>query len=47
MIRKLADMLADPGCEKRIFLAVIREFGIKDGSPEFLQLCKLWDARHG
>jgi hypothetical protein len=47
MIRKVADMLADPGCEKRTFLAVIREYGIKEGSPEFLQLCELWDARHG
>ena len=47
MIRKVADMLADRGCEKRTYLAVIREYGIKEGSPEFLQLCELWDARHG
>ena len=47
MIRKVADMLADSRCEKRTFLAVIREYGIKEGSPEFLQLCELWDARHG
>ncbi len=47
MIRKVADMLADPGCDKRTFLAVIREYGIKEGSSEFLQLCDLWDARHG
>jgi hypothetical protein len=47
MIRKVADMLADPSCEKRTFLAVIREYGIKEESPEFLQLCELWDARHG
>jgi len=40
-------MLADLGYDKRTFLAVIRDFGIKDGSPEFLQLCELWDARHG
>jgi len=46
IIRRAADMLADPGCEKRTFLAVIREYGIKEGSPEFLQLCELWDARH-
>ena len=47
MIRKVADMLASPGCDKRTFLAVIRDYGIKEGSPEFLQLCELWDARHG
>lgn len=47
MIRKVADMLAEPGFDKRTFLAVIRDYGIKDGSPEFLQLCDLWDARHG
>jgi hypothetical protein len=47
IIRRAADMLADPGCEKRTFLAVIREYGIREGSPEFLQLCELWDARHG
>ncbi len=34
-------------CEKRTFLAAIREYGIKEESPEFLQLCELWDARHG
>ena len=47
MVQRVADMLADPGCEKRTFLAVIREYGIKEGSREFLQLCELWDARHG
>ncbi len=47
MIRKVADMLADPSCDKRTFLAVIREYGIKEGSSEFVQLCELWDARHG
>jgi hypothetical protein len=47
MIKRVADMLADPSCDKRTFLAVIRDYGIKEGSPEFLQLCELWDARHG
>ena len=47
MIRKVADMLADPGGDKRTFLAVIRDYGIREGSSEFLQLCNLWDARHG
>jgi hypothetical protein len=47
MIRRVAEMLAEPNCEKRTFLAVIREYGIEEGSPEFLQLCELWDARHG
>ncbi len=47
MIRKVADMLADPACDQRTFLAVIRDFGIKEGSPEFLQLYDLWIARHG
>jgi len=46
MIRKVADLLADRSCEKRTFLAVIREYGIEEGSAEFLQLCELWDARH-
>jgi hypothetical protein len=47
MIRRVADLLADRNCVKRTFLAVIREFGIEEGSAEFLQLCALWDARHG
>ena len=47
MIRRVADMLANPGCDKRTFLGVIRDYGIIEGSPEFLQLCELWDARHG
>ena len=47
MIRRVADMVANPGCQRRTFLEVIREYGIKEESPEFLQLCELWDARHG
>jgi hypothetical protein len=47
MIKRVADMLAEPSCDKRTFLGVIRDYGIKEGSPEFLQLCDLWDARHG
>jgi hypothetical protein len=47
MIRKIGDMLSNQGCDKRTFLAVIREYGIREESPEFLQLCELWDARHG
>lgn len=47
MIKKVADILTDPSCKKRPYLAVIRDYGIKEGSPEFLQVCELWDARHG
>ena len=46
MIRKVADMLANPDCDKRTFLAVIRDYGINEGSPGFLQPCEAWDARH-
>src|SRR5947208_5334697 len=35
MIKKLADMLADPRCDKRTFLAVIRDFGLKMDRPSF------------
>jgi len=31
MIRKVADLLADPYCDKRTFLGVIRDYGIKRG----------------
>ncbi len=47
MIRRLTYMLRNPGSSKRAFLAAIREYGIGEGSVEFLQLCELWDARHG
>ena len=47
MIRRLGDMLGKPDCEKRTFLAVIREYGFEEGSTEFLRLCERWDARHG
>jgi len=47
MIRRVADILANPGCDKRLFPDVIRDYGIEEGSPEFLQLCELWDARRG
>ena len=29
--------------DKRGFLAAIRAYGIKDGTPEFLKMIELWD----
>ena len=46
-IRVISKLLADKGCDKRRYLAVIREdFGLPDGSPEFLQYAKVWDEFH-
>ena len=43
--RKIAQMLLDKRCEKRDYLSVLRDdFGLKEGSPEFLDFVKLWDA---
>jgi len=46
-IKRLADMLADPNCDERAFLAAIRAFGLQEGSVEFSQAMRLWRQRHG
>jgi hypothetical protein len=43
-IRVLGKLLADKNCDKRRYMAVIRDdFGLPDGSAEFLLYMKAWD----
>ena len=46
-LRKAAEMLANKECEKRDYLSGLRELGLQDGSPEFLEFVKVWDAYRG
>ena len=42
---KVAQMLLDKRCEKRDYLSVLRDdFGLQEGSAEFLEFVKLWDS---
>jgi hypothetical protein len=47
MIRQVAQLLADPNCDRETFLETIREYGLTDESPEYRQLLALWRKRHG
>jgi hypothetical protein len=46
-IRRVAQMLANPGCERDLFLDAIREFGLHEHSEEYQKLLALWERRHG
>lgn len=46
-IRRIAQLLANPNCDRETFLETIREFGLTDESPEYRQLLALWRKRHG
>jgi hypothetical protein len=46
-IKRLADMLADPNCDERAFLAAIRGYGLQEGSAQFSEAMRLWRQRHG
>ena len=46
-LRRAAEMLANRDCEKRDYLSGLRELGLQDGSPEFLEFVKVWDAYRG
>ena len=46
-VRKAIEMLANRECEKRDYLSGLRELGLQDGSPEFLEFVKAWDAYRG
>jgi hypothetical protein len=46
-IHVAARLLSDKNCDKRQYMAIIRDdFGLPDGSPEFLQYMKAWDESH-
>ena len=47
MIRRVAQMLANPDCDEDTFLGAIREFGLPEDSEEYRQLLALWRKRHG
>jgi len=47
MLRRISDLLDDRNCDREIYLRTIREFGLKDESPEFGQLLALWRQRRG
>ncbi|MBI3895515.1 MAG: hypothetical protein HY313_06255 [Acidobacteria bacterium] len=47
-IQRVARMLADKNCQERDYFSVLREdFGLKDGSAEFLEYVKAWDLARG
>ena len=46
-IRRIAQLLANPNCDRETFLETIHEFGLTDESPEYRQLLALWRKRHG
>jgi hypothetical protein len=46
-IRRIAQMLDHPNCDKETFVRTIRAFGISDQSAEFRELLALWRKRRG
>ena len=46
-ISRLSQLLTNPHCDEREYLAAIRDLGLKDESREFAQLVKLWREFRG
>jgi len=46
-LRRAAEMLANRDCDKRDYLSGLRELGLRDEAPEFLEFVKVWDAYRG
>ena len=46
MIKRLAQLLANPNCDLETYEETIREFGLTDESPEYRRLLALWRKRH-
>jgi len=47
-IRRAGELLANRECQKQDYLNLLRDdFGLKDGSAEFLEYVKAWDAARG
>lgn len=47
IIKRVAQLLANPNCDLETYEETIREFGLTDESPEYHQLLALWRKRHG
>jgi len=46
--RVVEKLLADKNCDKRTYIAAIRDdLALPDGSPEFLQYMRAWDEYRG
>jgi hypothetical protein len=46
-MRAAGEKLADPGCDRQDYIALIRDdFGLPEGSPKFLLFLKAWDDSH-
>jgi hypothetical protein len=46
-IRVAAKFLENPGCDRETYIELIRDdFGLPDGSPEYLLFLKVWDESH-
>ena len=46
-VRRAIEMLVNRECDKRDYLSGLRELGLQDGSSEFLEFVKVWDAYRG
>jgi hypothetical protein len=47
-LKRVMQLLADKNCDKRTFMAVVREeFGHQDDSPMFLKFVQAWDDYRG
>ena len=44
---RVARLLADRGCDRRKFMAAVREFGHQDDSEMFQKYLKAWDDYRG
>jgi len=47
IIKRVAQLLANPNCDLDTYEETIREFGLTDESHEYRQLLALWRKRHG
>ncbi len=47
LIRRVAEMLANPKCDEGTYIDAIHAFELPEGSPEFRQLLALWRKRRG
>jgi hypothetical protein len=47
IIKRAAQLLANPNCDRETYEETIHEFGLTDESPEYRQLLALWKKRHG
>lgn len=45
--REIVNMILNPGMTRRDYQAILREYGLREDTPEYADFLKIWDEHRG